>query len=179
MSRMMLLLGCTCVLCTFVGSAADAHHRCFAGVPAFGRCTLASMGTPVAARCGQRRYRTSCTTPTVTQRLRMQLYKSDYLSDPLPDPDRSQSGWPGTGNIGPFDVDLPAIPVMTGPASLPLLYFEARFAFVHLWKYALAHAKSRGNAPTHACTHAQTPSLSHGNTHTQIHKHAHTHTRTH
>jgi hypothetical protein len=49
--------------------------------------------------------------------LHMQLYKSDYLSDGEA-PDRSQGGWPGTGNVGPHDVDVPPLPVMTGSIFL-------------------------------------------------------------
>jgi len=164
MSRVMLLLGCTCVLCTFVGSAADAHHLFFSGVPAFGRCTLASIGTPVAARCGQRRHRPP---PTATQGLRMQLYKSDYLSDPLPDPDRSQSGWPGTGNIGPFDVDLPAIPVMTGPLfTLRLGSHSYTYGNTH------SHTQKRGKIYLHMLVH--THKHAHTNWHLQNRKRTHT-----
>lgn len=61
--------------------------------------------------------------------LRAQLYKADYMSDPLPDPDRTQGGWPGTGKagdvptqgkkvVGPHDVEMPALPVMTGSMFL-------------------------------------------------------------
>lgn len=52
--------------------------------------------------------------PAPFEGLRMQLYKSDYLSDGEANPDRSQGGWPGTGNVGPHDVDVPPLPVMTG-----------------------------------------------------------------
>ena len=57
--------------------------------------------------------------PRPLKGLSMQLYKKDYLSQgDVPDPDRSQGGWPGTGNIGPHDVDMPALPVMTGSMFL-------------------------------------------------------------
>ena len=57
------------------------------------------------------------------------LFKADYMSDPLPNPDRSQGGWPGSGEpgavpaqgrpvVGPFDGEMPALPVMTGSVFL-------------------------------------------------------------
>ena len=46
-----------------------------------------------------------------------QLYKKDYLSDGESS-SRGQGGWPGTGDVGPHDVDVPPLPVMTGSIFL-------------------------------------------------------------
>ena len=60
------------------------------------------------------------------------LFKADYMSDPLPNPDRSQGGWPGSGEPG-------AVPAQGRPVE-ELLHPKQR-GFLLLPRHRWYHPK--------------------------------------
>lgn len=89
------------------GSALSAAFACPGGWTTAVESSRIEPSACVRQRPGKR-------APAPLAGLHMQLYKADYLSDGEANPDRTQGGWPGTGNVGPHDVDAPPLPVMTG-----------------------------------------------------------------